>query len=353
MFRVCILAVALVGILVTDGFAIIVLYLDEIDDMRIIHAVANVEKVKVSRQELLKLETQLLKLKRPDLEALLGKPADKPAKSYAMPVGERRSLALPGLRDANDKRPENEFVGFHPLGDFGAVEIYYSRYKTGDTPLAVRFYLKVDKTFLKLTKDNLEQRLEWEQERLKKVVGQIGKEKEAGLGGTDVTPIAVGDWSRPVENLRGRLLVAQGRVLGDRKTRETVAYVELQNVSGAGGEPLNVYFDPRLQNELRDPFDKLVPQGGVPGSGGRPGLCWVTLPYDSTMRLRVSPYGFGRSDGLLIPMIDNAWFIAADDPGDYSLSATFTVRPPLGHGRDRAWQGTLALPKTKISVKGK
>jgi hypothetical protein len=56
------------------------------------------------------------------------------------------------------------------------AEERYSRHnQAGDTPLAVRFYLKMDKTFPKLTKDNLDQRLAWEQGRLKKLAEHIGK----------------------------------------------------------------------------------------------------------------------------------------------------------------------------------
>ena len=176
MFRYSILAFIAVGVLVTDASAGIDLYLDEFDDVRIVNATANVDSVKVSRKELLELGNQLLKLKRPDLESLLGKSVEKPAKTYAMPVGETKNVSLPGAFAANDNRPEKDMVSFHPLGDFAAVEVYYSRNnQAGDTPLAVRFYLKVDKTFPKLTKDNLDQRLAWEQGRLKKLAEHIGK----------------------------------------------------------------------------------------------------------------------------------------------------------------------------------
>jgi hypothetical protein len=187
VLRPCALAFALVVVLATDASAIVVLYLDEIDDVRIVNAVANAEKVQASRKQLQELRDQLLKLKRPGLEALLGKPAPKPAKTYALPVAEARGVALPGLRDAADNRPDKDFVSFHPVGEFGAVEVYYSRHnQAGDTPLAVRFYLKVDKAFPKLTKNNLEERLRWEQGRLQKVAEQIGKGKQARLGPADV-----------------------------------------------------------------------------------------------------------------------------------------------------------------------
>lgn len=174
MLRSCLLAFLAAGVLVTEASAVIVLYLDDVDDARIINAVVDTDKVKESRKEVQELGKPLMKLNREALAAVLGKPAAKPAKTYAMPVGEIRALALSGVRKANDNRPDSDFVSFHPVGDFAAVEVYHSRYnQDGDIPLAVRIYLKIDKTFPKLTKDNLDQRLAWEQERLKKLAEHI------------------------------------------------------------------------------------------------------------------------------------------------------------------------------------
>ena len=92
MLRSGILALLVVGALVTEASAVILLYLDDVDDMRIVNAAANAEKVKVSCKELLELGNQFLKLKKPDLESLLGKSAEKPAKTYAMPLGEMSGL---------------------------------------------------------------------------------------------------------------------------------------------------------------------------------------------------------------------------------------------------------------------
>jgi hypothetical protein len=377
LFRFCIFACAVLGVFVTDVSAIIQLYLDEFDDVRIIHAVAEAERVKESRKDLKELGSHLLKLDRVVLAAILAKPAEKPAKTYAIPLGEMRSIALSGLRDANDKRPDKDFVTFHPVGDFAAVEFYYSRHKSAvDTPLAVRFYLKADRAFPKLTKDNLDQRLAWDRgqlrklvehigkkaeglpsgasgSQLKKLIDHIGKSKPACFGDLGINAIAVGDWSTPVDNLRGRLLIAQGRILGAGKTRETVMYVELQNVSAAvGDDPLHVYFENKLRCELHDGSGKLVPPKGYGANGGRPGPSWITLPCDSSMRLRFGLYGHGRAKdaGLLIPLPDDSWFLPAEATDDFYLSGTFTVSPPKDHGRDRAWKGTLALPKAKISV---
>ena len=88
----------------------------------------------------------------------------------------------------------------------------------------------------------------------------------------------------------------------------------------------------------------------VPGSGGRPGKAWVTLPFDSTLRLRANPYGFGRADadGLLIPLGSDAWLIRAGDTADYFLAGTFASVPKDGVGIN-VWTGEIKLPKAKVS----
>ena len=140
MLRSSILAFVAVGLLVTEASAVIKLYLDEIDDARIINAVADADKVRDSHQEIQELEKHLLKLDRVALTAVLAKSAEMPAKTYAMPVSETRGLALSGLSLADDNRPDSDFVSFHPVGDFAAVEAYYSLNKR--MPFAVRGYFE-------------------------------------------------------------------------------------------------------------------------------------------------------------------------------------------------------------------
>jgi hypothetical protein len=164
-----------------------------------------------------------------------------------------------------------------------------------------------------------------------------------------VTLVAVGGWSEPADGLRGRLVVTQGRTLGDGKARETRVYVELQNVGAAGERRLE--FDPdRLKCELTDAAGKAVPQApAFSRSGGRPGKTLVTLPFDSTLRLRANPYGFGRADGLLLPFAADAWLIGAGDKADYYLRGTLTAPPVLWGGPARApWAGELKLPPAKV-----
>jgi hypothetical protein len=170
---------------------------------------------------------------------------------------------------------------------------------------------------------------------------------------TESEPVAIGDWSEPVNGLRGRLLIARGKLSANGKTHESVVYLDLHHFADAIGNPLNIYFDPKVSNQLFDPSGQKVPWVRGPALGRDPTNkilaqpVWIRLPYDCTMRVRLSPANFGRSDGLYIPFLDNEWLISASEEGEFALAATFTSKAPADDSRD-AWQGTLALPKMKL-----
>jgi hypothetical protein len=101
------------------------------------------------------------------------------------------------------------------------------------------------------------------------------------------------------------------------------------------GAPMKIYFDPGqgLRCEVLDANGKPPPQVGGGGSGGGAGACWITLPYDSTIRLRANMYGYGKKegDGLLIQMSPpniQSWDIQASDTNPYFMSGTFTIATP-------------------------
>lgn len=173
---------------------------------------------------------------------------------------------------------------------------------------------------------------------------------QAALAADEKSTAATGDWSEAVKGLRGRLILAQGRTLGDGKTRESLVYVEIENVAHTHSGEVGVYFDPdALMCDLSDASGNAVPPTPVPGSGGRPGKKWVTIPYDSSIRLRANPYAFGRAEGLLIHLNTTAWHFT--DAAEYHFSGTLTVTP-AGHGRAEAWEGTLKLPAAKVRASG-
>ena len=185
------------------------------------------------------------------------------------------------------------------------------------------------------------------------------------FAGGDTNIIAMSDWSKPVgtfygETLRGRMIVAQEH---SPAHPETEFYLELQNVSVGVGRPMQIYFDPGrgLHCEMLDASGKPPLLVGSGSGGGGAGACWITLPYDCTIRLRANMYGYGKQagDGLLLTMSPptmQSWDIRAGDTNVYYLSGTFTVTPPTNSPpRDfdterTIWSGTLELPKMKVWV---
>ena len=191
----------------------------------------------------------------------------------------------------------------------------------------------------------------------------------------DASVLAAGDWSEPATDsagtLRGRLLLCDSP-----KDKSPAAYLELQECANSWGRDLDVYCNlqgavtrlpaagtkekARFEKavavwEMRDGSNQLVPMPPSAYSGGAPGAQWVTLPCDSTVRLRVSLYAAGRyEDGSLnIFLAANHWVIPARSANDYFLSCTFTVDPPANHvtlPSHRVWRGTLKLPKMQLPV---
>jgi hypothetical protein len=191
------------------------------------------------------------------------------------------------------------------------------------------------------------------------------------LGQTDTNLIAAGDWSEVVPNtnfpnpkfapcLRGRLLVydAQDRG-GDNHAR---VYLELQHAdSSQRFPPVAVYYAPdgtnlNLHFEMRDENDRPIPNnrfGGIIWGPRSTQACWVTIPYDATVRLRAdSTWRTQKPDGLEIDVGGGRWIIPPHATNGFYLSGTF--RPQCdkpGLLKYESWQGTLKLPKVKIVVK--
>jgi hypothetical protein len=188
----------------------------------------------------------------------------------------------------------------------------------------------------------------------------------ACLGVEDTNAIAIGAWSQPVETsamghagscaMSGRLLILEGRSSAyTGKLPETQVYLELRNASSGAGGAIDFYFDPRdgVRAALRDTNGQPPPPVGTGGSGAFPGPCWMTLPYDATVKLRCSwlGYGMAKTAGLKIPLFEEL-ILRADNTNDYYLAVTFTAPPPTNHVVEpghTVWQGTLALPKVNVS----
>jgi hypothetical protein len=110
---------------------------------------------------------------------------------------------------------------------------------------------------------------------------------------------------------------------------------------------------------LDQPGCKLHDKGGNPiesaptaFGGFMPRDSWISLPHDSTTRLRISAYGVG-SEGLTILLSSGqGWTIK---PGQTaSLSGAFKSEPSKddeAKSRQHIWHGELKLPPAEISLK--
>ena len=196
----------------------------------------------------------------------------------------------------------------------------------------------------------------------------------------DTNIIAKSDWSDPVElvnletghrhNICGRLLIIEGNepAYGGPKTdNAAMTFVELRNVTGAYGENVDVCFDSmKLKCTLTDMNGKDVPKpmGGAWSGRGPLGPYWVTLPYNSSIRLFLN---CGNKSPLSIYSNGEPWShwsISSGDTNVYYLSGTFEVftrtnwpagRPESLQSLDRAYydqhcKGKLTFPKMKVAV---
>jgi hypothetical protein len=186
---------------------------------------------------------------------------------------------------------------------------------------------------------------------------------------TDTNLIGAGAWSEPVSDskewnavtIRGRLL------LYDDRTRdagnEARVYLELQPIRNPANSlnPVEIYYNPNMgvDNEppglllgLRDAHGQELPDRpnhAFNGSFNRP--YWITLPDDSTVRIRTDYFaaGYTETNGLNIMGRPRWYTIPHHATNDYYLHGTFISTnshpSPLKY---YIWQGTLELPPVKI-----
>ncbi len=184
--------------------------------------------------------------------------------------------------------------------------------------------------------------------------------------------IAMTEWSKPVslENdqlhdiaIRGRLLIVEGMEPaygGPPTTNAAMTFVELQNVTGACCDEIEVCFDVmKLNCQLSDRAGKAVPISTSEAWGGRGAFapCWVKLPYNSTIRLFVN---CGTKDPLAVYPSGEPWrhwSIAGNDTNIYFLTGSLnlfthtnlSVAPEFREMHyKQSRTATLKFPKTRI-----
>ncbi len=177
-----------------------------------------------------------------------------------------------------------------------------------------------------------------------------------GIGLRASEPTAIGDWSAPINGLRGRLLLSEGTPF--HGTRMALVYLELQNVSDVLNPFLVDFRSPKL--DVVDAAGKSVPQTPSAASIVSPPPYTLLLPFDSTIRLRISVSGYfiARDAGIAIQLDSGCWVIPARSRDERFVSGSFGVselnprdiearRKDSARG-NRVWRGTLDLPKVSI-----
>jgi hypothetical protein len=184
-------------------------------------------------------------------------------------------------------------------------------------------------------------------------------------GQSDTNLIAAGNWSEAIRDgncwasLRGRLLVCCDEA--PNTNSHARVYLELQHVQSTNGwnPPVAVFYAPdadaNLHCEMSDEAGRGIRAVGGINFHVLEAPSWVTLPCDARLRLRA---GFGRQlqpkpIGLMIDIGGDVWVIPPHATNGFYLSGTFSPQrvdhPNLP--RSQVWQGTLTLPRVKITVK--
>ena len=156
--------------------------------------------------------------------------------------------------------------------------------------------------------------------------------------GEEPKVIAISDWTKPIDGCNDFFNSGNDAEHGHDFRREY-----------KGG----------LNCDLFDLQGKPVSQRMSAFGGRCPASQWITLPYDSTVRLRANCFGIRspKEGGLVLPFPGKEWFIQPTDTNTYFLSATFTAIAPINHVSDEVkhavnvvWDGTLIFPQMQISL---
>jgi hypothetical protein len=192
MSRVVLAMIAMAGFVSIASGTVVKHLFDPADDIDQVLAAAEDDRVQAYREDLERLERWLLARKQPAIIDLLGKPDKQPTgQSYSMPVGQVRAIHMSGFG-----WPGKHHADFHPIGNVGAVEVWYDL--DGETPIAAVVYLARDDGYLKLSKGNLTRRLAWDRRRLRELVGAIA---DARRGPASAEAVVVGAWATAMDEL--------------------------------------------------------------------------------------------------------------------------------------------------------
>jgi uncharacterized protein (TIGR03067 family) len=149
-----------------------------------------------------------------------------------------------------------------------------------------------------------------------------------------------GVWSKPVNGLSGRLLVAFENL---KPGLRHVVMLELKNVST---KPLAILNQPKLDVALTDTNGLVIPTESFPMSGPIPNPQWATLPREAYLGFRVdmTTVGVPAKERALLAVGGKMWGLK---PGSYTLRVKVS---PEDTNHNDAWGGDLELPPVEVLV---
>jgi hypothetical protein len=158
-----------------------------------------------------------------------------------------------------------------------------------------------------------------------------------------------GDWSLPVDGLRGRLIAT---MVEDDVRPQVRLELELENVREVA-TPIAMgwgSWSAQLDFSLEDGSGAMLPRSSPGGNELSPGPYWLHVPWGSSLRMVISKaaYEYGPDRVLFRPMSFVAWELPRDRSTVYARG-TLTPRDPAEpHPVYRAWRGPLALPRLAL-----
>jgi len=157
----------------------------------------------------------------------------------------------------------------------------------------------------------------------------------------------IGAWSDRVDGIQGRLIA--NRVSDFYGTKMVNVYLELKN-PGAG--PIEISFgDDTLKSRVVDSTEsQVIKPTEASMSVFFPPPQRLILPYDSTLRFRVSVSGYGipKEAGTAIQMIEGLLLFKSDQKQQFFFESSLTSKAKIVDTSVRQWEGTIKLPKVLI-----
>jgi hypothetical protein len=157
-------------------------------------------------------------------------------------------------------------------------------------------------------------------------------------------------WSDASNGLRARLFMRLSHV--SNGTGVIVTHLELSNVRDGGTPLLVTVHDRSITYSVADADGQDVPMTGGGGNGPFFGKLELVLPYDSSLRFRVGPWGWGipADQAALVDLGPSFGWALPRDGKAYYLRAVLEL-PKVREDRNERgvrWHGRLELPRVRI-----